>query len=89
MHSSARSLSAGRPRVPGPTAAQVHDLTDLRVGDVVEVRRWDTVHFHGAVDVVCPRLGVLWVLDGPLRERTLVHAGEYSLWRTGRPVRAR
>jgi hypothetical protein len=75
--------------VPGPTAAQVHDLTDLRVGDVVEVRRWDTVHFHGAVDVVCPRLGVLWVLDGPLRERTLVHAGEYSLWRTGRPVRAR
>ncbi|MEX5269691.1 hypothetical protein [Kocuria sabuli] len=62
-------------------------MSELRAGDVVEIRRWDTVRHHGVVDVVCPRLDVLWVLDGPLRDRTLVHASEYTIWRM--PHRAR
>ncbi|MFF0902062.1 UNVERIFIED_CONTAM: hypothetical protein RF653_03285 [Kocuria sp. CPCC 205316] len=87
MHRSARSLSSVPSRASASTGVRVHDLTDLRAGDVVEVRRWDTVQRRGVVDVACPRLGVLWILDGPLRDRTLVHASECSIWRV--PQRAR
>lgn len=88
MHSSARSLPPALLRAPGSTGARVQDMSDLRAGDVVEIRRWDTVRYRGVVDVVCPRLGVLWVLDGPLRDRTLVHASEYTVWRMPHQVRA-
>lgn len=87
MHRPARFLPTAPSRASVPMGARIHDLSDLRAGDVVEVRRWDTVRHHGVVDVVCPRLGVLWVLDGSLRDRTLVHASEYTIWRM--PLQAR
>ncbi|NVC25001.1 hypothetical protein E7Z53_16360 [Kocuria salina] len=81
MHRSARSLSSVPSRASASVGVRVRDLADLRAGDVVEIRRWDTVHHRGVVDVACPRLGVLWIVDGPLRDRTLVHAAECSIWR--------
>lgn len=81
MHRSARSLPPAPRRAPGPTGARVHDMSELRAGDVVEVRRGDTIQRRGVVDVVCPRLGVVWVLDGPLRDRTLLHAADCAIWR--------
>ncbi|MFI7495099.1 hypothetical protein ACH9D2_10320 [Kocuria sp. M4R2S49] len=83
-----RSLTFGPPAGHGSTGVRIHDLSDLRAGDVVEIRHWDTVHQRGVVDVVSPRLGVLWILDGPLRDRTLVHACEHALWRMPHPARS-
>ena len=63
---------------------QIRAVSDLRVGDVVEIRTWDTVHCRGEVDAVCPRLGVLWVLDGRLRDRMMVEASGHTVWRLPR-----
>ncbi|MGX5358612.1 hypothetical protein [Kocuria sp. KH4] len=59
-------------------------MSELRAGDVVEIRQWDTVRCRGEVDAVCPRLGVLWVLDEPLCDRTMVQASEHTVWRMPR-----
>ena len=66
---------------PSGTGVQIRAVSDLRVGDVVEIRTWDTVHCRGEVDAVCPRLGVLWVLDGRLRDRMMVEASGHTVWR--------
>ena len=59
-------------------------MSELRAGDVVEVRTWDTFHCRGEVDAVCPRLGVLWVLDGTLRDRMMDQASEHTVWKVPR-----
>lgn len=64
--------------------SRVDDVACLRAGDHVEVRHWETLRHHGVVDEVCSRLGVVWILEGPLRERTMVDAAECTLWRSSR-----
>lgn len=66
------------------TGVRVHHVSELRAGDVVEIRMWETVHCRGEVDALCPQLGVVWVLDGPLRNRMMVQASEYTVWKTSR-----
>jgi hypothetical protein len=66
------------------TGRRVRHVAELRAGDVVEIRTWDTVHCRGEVDAVCPRLDVLWVLDEPQRERMMVQASEHTVWRMPR-----
>lgn len=89
MHGPARPHPSASPHSPGSTGVRVHEVSELRAGDVVEIRLWDTVRYRGAVDTVCPRLDVLWVLDGPLGDRTLIRACEYTIWKMSHPMRTR
>lgn len=60
---------------------RVQDLTTLRRGDTVEARRYDTVRYRGEIDAVVPHLRVLWLHHGPWKDRTLLEATEYDLWK--------
>lgn len=59
----------------------------LHGGDVIEARHWlqgiyrGTVAYCGTVESIAPHLGVLWLRQGPLRERKLVDTIEYELWK--------
>ncbi len=83
MPRSVRPHSAAHSRPLG-AGARVHHVSELRAGDNVEIRAWDMVRYRGEVDAVCPQLGVLWVLDGPLRNRVMIQACEYTVWKTSR-----
>ena len=58
------------------------DLTSLRTGDVVEVyQRHGRLCYYGEIDTVDPTHGVLWLLHGALKERKLIEASEYQIYR--------
>ncbi len=67
-----------------PSANPDHgiELTRLRAGDVVEVHRPDGPRiYRGEVETIEVSQGVLWILHGALRERKLLLACEYHIYR--------
>lgn len=66
------------PYTPLPQHAS-KDLALLRPGDMIEARQWDTVCHRGEVDIVVPGLGLLWLLEEPLKNRRLIEAQDYSI----------
>lgn len=60
---------------------RIQDLGTLRRGDTVEARHYGTVRYRGQIDAVVPHLGVLWLHHGPWKERTLLDATEYDIWK--------
>lgn len=62
-------------------AVLVKDLSHLKRGDTIEARRFDTVLFTGEVELVSPRLGVLWIRHGSWQNRKLLDSTEYHFWK--------
>ena len=63
------------------TASRVSDLRTLCLGDRVEVRRFNDVHYRGHVEATSPRLGVSWIRDDATGNRVMLHAGAYEVFR--------
>ncbi|MEX3510784.1 hypothetical protein VVR84_14700 [Kocuria carniphila] len=62
-------------------ATRIHDLARLHPGDTLEARRYGTVRYRGVVEEVAPHLDILWLRHGSWRERTILEAAEYELWK--------
>ncbi|GER23143.1 hypothetical protein NCCP1664_16390 [Zafaria cholistanensis] len=63
------------------TASRISDLRTLCLGDAVEVRRFNDVHYRGPVEAMSPRLGVAWIRDDATGNRVMLHAGAYEVFR--------
>lgn len=58
------------------------DIAYLRTGDIVEVRQPGTLMvYQGAVDLIVPQQGLIWIRYGPLQERKLIDASEYQIFK--------
>ncbi|MEX5258338.1 hypothetical protein [Kocuria arenosa] len=60
----------------GHRTTRLGDLAQLRSGDTVEARRYDTVLYRGQVDGLVAKLGILWLRHGPWQERVLPETTE-------------
>lgn len=60
---------------------QIHDLTELESGDVVDVWQQRSLCCTGAVEEVAARFGVLWIRESGTGARRLVSAAEHRLCR--------
>lgn len=62
-------------------STRVNDLRELRPGDVIEARQWDTTYYRGEVEDTAPELGVLWLLEeSTFRSRKMICTQDYTLW---------
>lgn len=69
---------------------RVNDLRELRPGDVIEARQWDTTYYRGKVETTAPELYVLWLLEeGIFRSRKMICAQDYTLWMASSSLRRR
>jgi hypothetical protein len=59
---------------------EILDLSGLRRGDNVEVRRNGITHYFGQVDSVAPDLGVLWINEGVAGYRKMLETVDYTVW---------
>lgn len=70
------------PRSTGGTpGAVVHDLTQVRPGDLIELWQRGMLHCRGTVEEVSPALGVAWLLEAGDGYRRMIHARDGELRR--------
>lgn len=58
----------------------VHDISRLRRGDRVELRRAEAPGCHGLVKDTAPGLGMLWIREDGGRRRRAVAAEDFSIY---------
>jgi hypothetical protein len=67
---------------PAKDTTTVTDLTQLCIGEMVEAHQLSgPLLYQGAVELVVPQQGVLWIRYGALKERKLLDISEYQLCR--------
>jgi hypothetical protein len=64
---------------------RIDDLSGLQRGDTIEARTYETVHYRGEIELIAPRLGVLWLRHGSWRHRKLLDPADYELWKLCAP----
>ncbi|WP_139007256.1 hypothetical protein [Arthrobacter crystallopoietes] len=61
------------------TSARLDDVSSLRRGDQVEAIAPDKVRHRGRVEETAPEMGVVWITEEPLGNRTMLDAVDYSI----------
>jgi hypothetical protein len=64
-------------RIPGP--ARLDDVSALRRGDQIEATGPGGVCYRGRVEETAPEMGVVWIKDETLGNRTMLDSVDYSI----------
>lgn len=71
--------SESDPLEPNTAPARLDDVSGLRRGDQIEATGPDRVRYRGRVEETAPEMGVIWITDEPLGNRSMLDTIDYSI----------